>query len=168
MTKEERQAEYLRIVEGTGSPVQARRRLGLTSKTVANWRLDPGFVERLQDAIEIARDAVIQKSREMALAGSDTQLSLWMKLAHAELRPIGAQVAVGVKVDARQAELELSPDQAVERLNRIMRTARARALASPGAAGGAIDVEAVPVPAPDGTSLTGPENGLPDDIEDLL
>lgn len=166
--KEQRQAEYLRIVCETGSLVQARRRVGVTSKTVANWRLDPDFVEAVQDALDVANDAIRAKVREMALAGSEPMLALSMKVIEPALRPVGAQVAVGVKVDARQAELELSPDQAVERLNRIMRTARARALASPGAAGGAIDVEAVPVPAPDGTSLTGPHAGLPDDIEDLL
>lgn len=166
-TLQERQAEFLRVLAQTGSAVQARRAVGVGSRAVRKWQEDETFLDAYNEAIEIARDAVVQKSREMALAGSDTQLSLWMKLAHAELRPASTQVAVGVKVDARQAELEsLPPDQVVERLNRVMRHARMRAAAEP--AGGAVDVEVVPLPAPEKKSLSGPENGLPDDIEDLL
>lgn len=144
-TKEQRQAEYLRIVEETGSQVQARRRIGVTSKTIANWRADPEFVERLQDALDIANDAIRAKVREMALAGSEPMLALSMKVIEPALRPASTNVAVGVKVDARQAELEkLPPEQIVARINRMVADARMRAAALPEPSDDAIDVEVVP------------------------
>ena len=119
---QERQAEFLRVLAETGSAVKARRAVGVGSRAVRKWCEDEVFLEAYNEAIEAARDAVVQKSRELALAGSESQLNLWMKLAHAELRP-GTNLAVGVQVNGTdpQARFERLPDdQLIERARQIL------------------------------------------------
>lgn len=138
--KEQRQAEYLRIVSETGSPVQARRQIGVTSKTVANWRLDPTFVEAVQDALDVAHDAIRAKVREMALAGDTSMLALSMKVIEPALRPTGNQVAVQVNAGSAEARFaKLPDDQLIERARQILDDARLRQSA-------VIDVDVVQAP----------------------
>lgn len=118
----ERQAEFLRVLVETGSEVKARRAVDVGGRAVRKWQEDPEFLDRFNDAVAAARDAVVQKSRELALAGSESQLNLWMKLAHAELRP-GTNLAVGVQVNGTdpQARFERLPDdQLIERARQIL------------------------------------------------
>lgn len=119
---QERQAEFLRVLADTGSAVKARRAAGVGSRAVRKWCEDEVFLEAYNEAIEAARDAVVQKSRELALAGSESQLNLWMKLAHAELRP-GTNLAVGVQVNGTDPQArfaKLPDDQLIERVRRIL------------------------------------------------
>jgi len=154
--KEQRQAEYLRIVSETGSLVQARRRVGVTSKTVANWRLDPDFVEAVQDALDVANDAIRAKVREMALAGSESMLALSMKVIEPVLRPQSAvNVGVGVKVGSsvenrRGARIAaMSDEELVAEVNRIVGDAQMRIEARQQLQGSIVDAEVVePLPAP--------------------
>lgn len=119
-TKEVRQAEYLRIVEETGSPVQARRRLGLTSRTIGSWRADPDFVERLQDAVDVANDAIRAKVRSLALEGDTSMLALSMKVIEPALRPSSAvNVAVGVRTGGPDLA-KLDDAALIERANQIL------------------------------------------------
>ncbi len=118
----ERQAEFLRVLAETGSEVKARRAVDVGGRAVRKWQEDPEFLDRFNDATAAARDAVVQKSRELALAGSESQLNLWMKLAHAELRP-GTNLAVGVQVngtDPRARFARLPDDQLIERARQIL------------------------------------------------
>lgn len=120
--KAQRQQEFLRVLEETGSEVKARRAADVGGRTVRKWQEDPEFLDRFNDAIAAARDAVVQKSRQLALAGSESQLNLWMKLAHAELRP-GTNLAVGVQVNGTDPQArfaKLPDDQLIERVRRIL------------------------------------------------
>ncbi|MCZ2098078.1 MAG: hypothetical protein LC121_17780 [Anaerolineae bacterium] len=120
--KAQRQAEYLRVVSETGSMVQARRKVGVTSKTVANWRLDSDFVAAVEEALEESADAIRAKVREMALAGDTSMLALSMKVIEPALRPAGNQVAVQVNAGSAEARLakQLPDDQLIERARQIL------------------------------------------------
>jgi hypothetical protein len=154
--KEQRQAEYLRIVSETGSLVQARRRIGVTSKTIANWRLDPDFVEAVQDALDVANDAIRAKVREIALAGETSMLALSMKVIEPVLRPqsavtVGLGVRVGSSVEDRRAARisAMSDDELVAEVKRILGDAQMRIEARPQLQGPIVDAEVVePLSAP--------------------
>lgn len=119
--KAQRQAEYLRVVSETGSMVQARRKVGVTSKTVANWRLDSDFVAAVEEALEESADAIRAKVREMALAGDTSMLALSMKVIEPALRPAGNQVAVQVNAGSAEARFaKLPDDQLIERARQIL------------------------------------------------
>lgn len=149
--KEQRQGEYLRIVAETGSLVQARRRVGVTSKTVANWRVDPEFVEAAQDALDVAHDAIRAKVRELALAGDGPMLALSMKVIEPALQARATQVAVGVKVGRESPDL--GDAEMVARINTLIRDVRMR------------QAHALPAPA---VVDVEPDERLPMvDIEDL-
>lgn len=166
--KEQRQGEYLRIVSGTGSLVQARRRIGVTSKTVADWRRDPNFAEAVQDALDVANDAIRAKVREMALAGSEPMLALSMKVIEPALQPKGSQVAVGVKVNAghsvesRRAAraAAMSDEELVAKINRIVGDARMRIEAGKKLQGQIVDVQAITVAVEPSEPGGGPDAGL--------
>lgn len=150
MKRAERQAEFLRVLEETGSEVKARRAADVGGRAVRRWQEDPEFLDRFNDAIAAARDAVVQKSRELALAGSESQLNLWMKLAHAELRP-GTNLAVGVQVNGTDPQArfaKLPDDQLIERVRQILEDTRMRQEV----AAGIVDVVDV-VEAPGGALL---------------
>ena len=116
MSKADRQAEYLRAVAETGSLVQARRRVGVGSKTVAEWRRDPEFCEAVQDAVDVANDAIRAKVREMALDGDTSMLTLSMRVIEPALRP-QSSVNVGVQVDSRRQQL--TPDELWAKVEKI-------------------------------------------------
>lgn len=121
--KAQRQAEYLRVVSETGSMVQARRKVGVTSKTVANWRLDSDFVAAVEEALEESADKIRQEIRRRAMeGGSDSLLALLAKTVHPELRPAGNQVAVQVNAGSAEARLakQLPDDQLIERARQIL------------------------------------------------
>ncbi len=119
--KAQRQAEYLRVVSETGSMVQARRKVGVTSKTVANWRLDSDFVAAVEEALEESADAIRAKVREMALAGDTSMLALSMKVIEPALRPAGNQVAVQVNAGSAETRFaKLPDDQLIERARQIL------------------------------------------------
>lgn len=120
--KEQRQAEYLRVVSETGSMVQARRKVGVTSKTVANWRLDSDFVAAVEEALEESADKIRQEIRRRAMeGGSDSLLALLAKTVHPELRPAGNQVAVQVNAGSAEARFAKLPDEALmERARAIL------------------------------------------------
>lgn len=159
--KEQRQAEYLRIVSETGSLVQARRRIGVTSKTVADWRRDPDFVEAVQDALDVANDAIRAKVREMALAGSESMLTLSMRVIEPALQPRAAQVALGVQVNNAQASraAKMSDVQKVEWINRLRDDIALRRSQ-------VVDAEVVePLPAPsEGMDAPDHSAGVPGDL----
>ena len=120
--KAQRQAEYLRVVSETGSMVQARRKVGVTSKTVANWRLDSDFVAAVEEALEESADKIRQEIRRRAMeGGSDSLLALLAKTVHPELRPAGNQVAVQVNAGCAEARFaKLPDDQLIERARQIL------------------------------------------------
>lgn len=120
--KAQRQAEYLRVVSETGSMVQARRKVGVTSKTVANWRLDSDFVAAVEEALEESADKIRQEIRRRAMeGGSDSLLALLAKTVHPELRPAGNQVAVQVNAGSAEARFaKLPDDQLIERARQIL------------------------------------------------
>lgn len=165
--KEQRQAEYLRIVSETGSLVQARRRVSVTSKTVANWRLDPDFVEAVQDALDVANDAIRAKVRELALAGDTSMLALSMKVIEPVLRPQSAvNVGVGVKVgssveDRRAARIAaMSDEELVAEVNRIVGDARMRVEARQQLPRPIVEVGVISVSAESPKPVSGPDSPL--------
>jgi len=153
--KEQRQAEYLRIVSEAGSLVQARRRIGVTSKTVADWRRNPDFAEAVQDALDVANDAIRAKVREMALAGDTSMLTLSMKVIEPVLRPqsavnVGVGVRVGSSVEDRRATrvAAMSDEELVAEVNRIVGDAQMRIEAGEKLQGRIVDAEVLePLPA---------------------
>lgn len=147
MSKTERRALYLQIVEQTGSLVQARKRLGLTSRTIGEWRRDPDFVEQVQDALDVSQDAIRAKVREMALAGSEPMLALSMKVIEPALRP-QSSIAVGIQVGSAERRVSQMTDaELLDRARQITRDAELRALGLPQPTGDVIDVEALPAPS---------------------
>jgi len=157
---QERRDEFLRVLAATGSAVKARNAVGVTSRTVRKWQEDEAFLDGYNDAVEQARDEVVQKSRAMALEGNESQVSLWMKIAHTELRPASSvNVAVGVRTGAERRLAEMSDEDLLATGARIVADAQMRAILP---AGAVIDADPVPasLPAP-----VGPENG-PDEYID--
>jgi len=146
-------AEFLRVLAETGSPVQARRAVGVGSRAVRKWCDDATFLEAYNEAIEVAQDAIRAKVREMALAGSEPMLALSMKVIEPALQPKGSQVAVGVKVNAghsvesrRAARIAaMSDEELVAEINRIVGDARMRIEAQQKPQGQIVDVEAISV-----------------------
>ncbi len=137
---QERRAEFLRVLAETGSPVQARRAVGVASRTVRQWQEDESFLDRYNDAIEVAQDAIRAKVREMALAGSEPMLSLSMKVIEPALRP-ASSVNVGVQVNsaAERRIAQLSDEELLERGEAIIRDVQMRALGLPQPAGDVVD-----------------------------
>jgi len=177
--KEQRQAEYLRIVSETGSLVQARRRIGVTSKTVADWRRDPDFVEAVQDALDVANDAIRAKVREMALAGSESMLTLSMRVIEPALQPKGSQVAVGVKVntghsvESRRAArfAQMSDAELLAEIRRLQGDIEMRLGSEQLPAADIVDVQAiqsVELPAPASVASGGPGEAAAPSAEDLI
>lgn len=122
---QEKQAEFLRVLRETGSAVKAREAVGVGSRAVRKWQEDESFLDQYNDAVEAARDAVVQKSRAMALEGDSAQVSLWMKVVHAELRPSSAvNVAVGVRTGGRLANM--TDDARAAKLNALLTDLQAR------------------------------------------
>lgn len=144
--KAQRQAEYLRVVSETGSMVQARRKVGVTSKTVANWRRDSDFVAAVEEALEESADKIRQEIRRRAMeGGSDSLLALLAKTVHPELRPAGNQVAVQVNAGSAETRFAKLPDeQLIERARQILDDARLREEV----AATVVDVEPIELPAP--------------------
>jgi hypothetical protein len=114
-------AEFLRVLAETGSPVQARRAVGVGSRAVRKWCEDEAFLEAYNEAIEVAQDAIRAKVREMALGGETSMLTLSMKVIEPALRPAGNQVAVQVNAGSAEARLaKLPDDQLIERARQIL------------------------------------------------
>lgn len=114
-------AEFLRVLAETGSPVQARRAVGVGSRAVRKWCEDEAFLEAYNEALDVAQDAIRAKVREMALAGDTSMLTLSMKVIEPALRPAGNQVAVQVNAGSAEARLaKLPDDQLIERARQIL------------------------------------------------
>lgn len=144
----ERQETFLRVLAETGSEVKARRAAGVVGRTVRLWQEEEAFLDAFNDALAVARDAVVQKSRELALSGVESQLGLWMKLAHVELRPSSSvQVAV-VNGGASARVARLSDDELLERARQISRDHELRQEGPYAPAGDVIDVDPLPTPLP--------------------
>lgn len=136
-------AEFLRVLAETGSPVQARRAVGVGSRAVRKWCEDEAFLEAYNEALDVAHDAIRAKVREMALAGDTSMLALSMKVIEPALRPAGNQVAVQVNAGSAEARFaKLPDDQLIERARQILEDTRMRQEV----AAGIVDVEAVEAP----------------------
>lgn len=172
--KEQRQETFLQVLAETGSVVRARRAAGVGGRAVRQWCEDGDFLDRYNDAVEAARDEVVQKARSMALEGSEPMLGLLVRAYTPELRPAGTQVAVGVKVgggsveDARLRRLQAMTDEQLlaefDRFHRDLQTRaeygrHERVAAAAPAGGEVVDVQALPVPE----ALSGPISDLPED-----
>lgn len=155
---EARKARYLEELTRTGSRVKARKAVGVVGRTVSYWReRDEDFLAAEEEALEAARDEVVQASRTAALAGDSAQLTNWMKLAHVELRPANT-VQVGVQVNGTERRLQAMSDaELIERGEQIIRDARLRG------SGDVIDVEVLPTPSDASEAPAGAEI-KPEDI----
>lgn len=166
-----RRDEFIRVLAESGSAVQARRVVGITSRTVRKWMEDEEFLDRYNDAVETAQDAIRAKVREMALAGSEPMLALSMKVIEPSLRPRGVQV--GVQVNGAAGEPDRSPEALEElaaKLRKIFAEAEMRGedpvafLLGPDA--DVVNVEALPAPSPASASQRlGEGVGASDDAE---
>lgn len=103
------------------------------------------FAEATAEAQEAANAAILERAREMAMAGDSSVMTTWMKALIPALRPANnVNVAVGVRTGERTSKL--TDEQIVERLNRIVADSRMRAEAA--LKHQLIDVEAVePLPS---------------------
>jgi hypothetical protein len=123
-TTEDRQARYLKTLRETGSHVRARAAAGVGARAVGKWRDNEAFADAEVEASEYALDSVVQASRAAALAGDSSQMTNWMRLAHAELRP-SSSVNVGVAVGGT-AKVDRSPE-ALQKLGEKLERARVEA-----------------------------------------
>lgn len=181
----EKQEKYIEVLRATGNPSRARAAAGVSSRTVANWKQIEAFAEAFEDAQAAALDEIVEASRTAALAGDSAQLTNWLKIARPELRPAGAQVAVGVRVDgggssvedARLRRLKAMSDQELlaelDRFHRDLQTrveyGRHECVAASAPAGDVVDVEMLPAPPAEPEALSGPENEPESgDVESLL
>lgn len=94
----ERQQKYLAVLRETGSAPRARQSAGVVRKTVSLWERDPDFSEATAEAQEAANAALLERAREMAMAGDSSVMTTWMKALIPALRP-QSSVAVGVQVN---------------------------------------------------------------------
>lgn len=154
----ERQQNYLDALRERGSAPKARQVAGVTHRTVSNWEKDEEFAEAAAEAQEAANDAILQRSRELAMAGDSKLLSTWMKALIPSLRPLGAQVAVGVQVNGAERRLaQMSDAELLPRGEQIIRDVQMRGEALPLPAGDAIDANQVLCSLPAPESPVGPE-----------
>jgi len=142
----ERQIVYLAALRLTGSAPRARQEAGITRRQVANWEKDERFSEAAAEAQEAANAAILEKAREMAMAGDSSVMTTWMRALIPTLRPVGAQVAVGVQVNAKEAEVaKMSDEQLVERANEILTDVQLRREIGALPVPDVVDVESRPV-----------------------
>lgn len=176
---QERQAEFLRVLAETGSPVQARRAVGVGSRAVRKWSEDEAFLEAYNEAIEVAQDAIRAKVREMALAGSEPMLALSMKVIEPALQPKGSQVAVGVQLNGAGAGDEFARKRArlramsdAELLAELRRFQADLEMRLPEAIVDVVDVEAIEGPGagqlPDAAAPGGSGEAEGPSAEDLI
>jgi len=174
-------AEFLRVLAETGSPVQARRAVGVGSRAVRKWCEDEAFLEAYNEAIEVAQDAIRAKVREMALAGSESMLALSMKVIEPVLRRQSA-VNVGVRVNGagagddfaarRRARVaKMSDAELLAEMRRLQGDIEMRLASEQLPAADIVDVQAiepVELPAPAGAAPAAPGEAAGPSAEDLI
>ena len=172
-------AEFLRVLAETGSPVQARRAVGVGSRAVRKWCEDEAFLEAYNEAIEVAQDAIRAKVREMALAGSEPMLTLSMRVIEPALQPKASQVAVGVKVntgnsvESRRAArfAQMSDAELLAEMRRLQGDIEMRLASEQLPAADIVDVQAiepVELPAPAGAAPAAPGEAAGPSAEGLV
>jgi len=139
-------AKYSKLIEvyiNTGDLATARDSIGATPFEYFNeLARNPAFAARIKEADPFAHEALVERARQLALAGNDKLLTLVLGVVKPEYKP-SAKIEMNVteKLDDRQLNARLS--RLLDKLRPTVievtdvTVAETRAIAAPGAFGGA-------------------------------